>query len=107
MVTAAIAALMPIAGCHGSSAESGVSSYPPAIQRACAVMAERCSKCHSPDRVNVVQAAEPRGWELLVRRMRLMPGSGISLVDEDTVVRCIVYRKLGFDPARGRKGERS
>jgi hypothetical protein len=70
-------------------------------------MADRCSRCHSPDRVDVVQVAEPRGWELLVRRMRLQPRSGISLADERTVVRCIVYRKFGFDPARGRKGGRS
>jgi len=99
---------VPLAlGCHGSSTESRVASDPPAIQRACAVMARRCSKCHSPDRVNVVQVGTPRGWELLVNRMRLQPSSGISLADQDTVVRCIVYRKFGFDTARGRKGGRS
>jgi hypothetical protein len=70
-------------------------------------MARRCSKCHSPDRVNTIQVAEPRGWELLVHRMRLQPSSGISPVDEESVVRCIVYRKFGFDNARGRKGGRS
>lgn len=70
-------------------------------------MVERCSKCHPPDRVDVVQVAEPRGWGLIVRRMRLLPGSGISVADEDTVVRCIVYRKFGFDPSRGPKGGRS
>ncbi|HTE50151.1 MAG TPA: hypothetical protein VK698_04710 [Kofleriaceae bacterium] len=67
-------------------------------------MARRCSKCHSLDRIDVVQLAEPRGWELLVHRMRLQPRSGISLTDQDTVVRCIVYRKFGLDTARGRKG---
>lgn len=99
--------LAPFAGCHGSSTDSRVSSYPPEIQRACVVMADRCSKCHSLDRINALQVERPRGWELLVRRMRLQPRSGISLADEETVIRCIVYRKFGFDPARGRKGGRS
>lgn len=44
-----------------------------------------------------------RGWELLVNRMRLQPSSGISLADQDVIVRCIVFRKLGFDISK-RKG---
>ena len=101
------AALAAVVGCHGSPFESRSKSYPPAIQRACAVMTQRCSKCHSPDRINAVKVAQPLGWELLVNRMRLQPSSGISPADQDTIVRCIVYRKFGFDNARGRKGGRS
>jgi hypothetical protein len=101
------AALSALVACHGSSFESRTSSDPPAIRRACAVMARRCSKCHSPDRVDSVRVAQPVGWELLVNRMRLQPSSGISLADQDTIIRCIVYRKFGFDNARGRKGGRS
>lgn len=101
MVAALLAAVV---GCHGSSFESRASSYPPAIRRACAVMTRRCSKCHSPDRINAVQVVHPIGWELIVNRMRLQPNSGISPADQEIIIRCIVYRKFGFDNARGRNG---
>jgi hypothetical protein len=103
-VTAALAAAV---GCHRSSFESRASSYPPAIQRACAVMTNRCSKCHSPDRIHAVRVAQPLGWELIVNRMRVQPNSGISPAEQDIIVRCIVYRKFGFDNARGWKRGRS
>lgn len=96
-----------VVGCHGSSFEARVRSYPPEIRRACAVMTTRCSKCHSPDRINAVKVAQPVGWERLVNRMRVQPSSGISPADQDPIVRCIVYSKFGFDNARGRKGGRS
>jgi hypothetical protein len=67
-------------------------------------MARRCSRCHSLDRVAAMHIPQQRGWELLVNRMRLQPSSGISLADKDVIVRCIVYRKLGFDITSKRKG---
>jgi hypothetical protein len=101
------AVLAAAVGCHRSSFERRVASYPPVIQRACAVMIQRCSKCHSPDRINTVQVAQPVGWERLVNRMRVQPSSGISPADEYPIIRCIVYGKFGFDNAGGRKGGRS
>jgi hypothetical protein len=67
-------------------------------------MAQRCSRCHSLDRVAAMQVPRPRGWELLVNRMRLQPSSGISRADKDVIVRCIVYRKFRFDITRHPSG---
>ena len=98
------AALVVGLACHSPRWETQVQGHPPEIQRACAVMARRCTRCHSLDRVAAMQIPQPRGWELLVNRMRLQPSSGISLADQEVIVRCIVYRKLGIDTSSERKG---
>lgn len=97
------AALSVGVACRSPRWETQVQGHPPEIQRACAVMSRRCTRCHSLDRVAAMHIPQARGWELLVNRMRLQPSSGISLADQDVIVRCIVFRKLGFD-IRKRKG---
>ncbi|CAN5716162.1 hypothetical protein BH11MYX3_BH11MYX3_33730 [soil metagenome] len=65
---------------------------PPEIQRACALAEVRCSSCHTLERLtNGVHRTAPE-WTRQVNRMRLMPASGISQIDADTIVTCLVYR---------------
>ncbi len=71
---------------------------PPAIQQACAVAEVRCSSCHTLERLtNGIHRTAPE-WIRQVNRMRLMPASGISQLDADTIVTCLVYRDPDLEP---------
>lgn len=68
---------------------------PQDLRDACEVADHRCSRCHSADRILEVRASDRREIETLVRRMRQKPESDISLIDQEVITQCLVYRKLG------------
>jgi hypothetical protein len=65
----------------------------PEIRSACQLAARMCSHCHPIDRVIAVERFDPGQWGFLVRRMRLMPSSGITSTDGDVILQCLVNRK--------------
>lgn len=96
--TLAIVALA--AACSGGSSPRVLllqpAGAPPEIRQACALAEIRCSSCHTLERItNAVHRTAPE-WEWQVRRMRLMPASGISQADADEIVKCLIWR----DPDR-------
>ena len=97
---ATLAILALAAACSGSSSPRVLllqpAGAPPEIREACALAEIRCSSCHTLERItNAVHRTAPE-WAWQVRRMRLMPASGISPADADTIVKCLVWR----DPDR-------
>jgi hypothetical protein len=70
-------------------------SAPPDIPAACEITARRCSRCHPLDRLVQARVTSPGHWRTYVRRMRLTPGSGISLAEQDVITRCLVFRSFG------------
>ena len=80
-----------------------VSTYPPEQQKAYAVFAQRCCKCHTLARpINSTLATDQ--WEAYVSRMSRKPGSGISPKDAETIQAFLVFdsgkrkRTGGVDP---------
>jgi hypothetical protein len=64
---------------------------PPELREACARADLRCSTCHALDRVVAYQHRGRASWEQQVRRMRLKPGSGITVADADLIVQCLIH----------------
>jgi hypothetical protein len=90
MRTEILAMLLTTACCTVETADVLVPpGAPPPIQQACELAARRCSQCHTLDRV---VDAHVTAWQPYVRRMRLMPGSGIPSSEEPVIVRCLDYR---------------
>jgi len=79
---------------------------PADLQRACALAEERCSRCHTLERVAHAEIASPAHWQDQVARMRRLAGSAISRRDGDDISRCLVYRSFGAAglDAMARKG---
>jgi hypothetical protein len=71
------------------------SGAPTEITAACSLAGQRCSRCHSIDRVERAHISQPEAWREYVRRMRLMPGSGIPPEEELAIVQCLVFRTSG------------
>jgi hypothetical protein len=87
--------LLLVAGCgvfeRPGAEQLAPASAPAAIRADCELAARRCSACHTLDRV-LSAPAEPA---ITVRRMRLMPGSGILLAEEPAIVDCLLYAEAG------------
>src|SRR5262245_31530654 len=99
-VAAAAAAAAALAACSGSDKRElldSVAGAPPAIQSACELVTQRCTQCHTLDRVNETRMAAPADWRTYVRWMRLHPASLIPEREEPTLVACLVYRDFGSD----------
>ena len=92
--TLAIVALA--AACGGSSAPRVLllqpAGAPPEIQRACSLAEIRCTSCHTLERITNAVHKTALEWQWQVRRMRLMPASGISQADADEIVTCLIWR---------------
>jgi hypothetical protein len=92
----AIGVLLFASMCTRSSASLKLPPDAPSdLRDACEVADHRCSRCHSADRVLDVRVTDHREIESLVRRMRQKPESDISLIDQEVITQCLVYRKLG------------
>ncbi|MFN0249694.1 MAG: hypothetical protein ACKV2T_22625 [Kofleriaceae bacterium] len=61
----------------------------------CKLASVRCSRCHTLDRLRMVDPQTPDVWRSYVRRMRLVPASGIAPYEEPAIVRCLVVRSFG------------
>jgi hypothetical protein len=68
---------------------------PADIARACDLASQRCSRCHSIERVVHAHIVEPQEWQRYVHKMRLMPGSDIPPGEEPVIARCLVFRVAG------------
>ncbi len=84
------------AACSGSSTPRVLllqpAGAPAEIQQACALAEVRCSSCHTLERIDNVVHKTASEWAWQVRRMRLMPASGISEADANVIVQCLIYR---------------
>jgi hypothetical protein len=56
-----------------------------------ALFARRCSKCHSLARPLNAGITDDSQWVMYVNRMRRQPGSGISLADQERILRFLRY----------------
>lgn len=55
------------------------------------VFAARCSKCHSLARPLTSEISDDEQWVNYVNRMRRQPGSGISMQDQEQVLRFLFW----------------
>jgi hypothetical protein len=97
VVLTALLVVAMVDSCHGSPAYERLLPDParvsPEIQTACQLAAKMCSQCHPIDRVIAIDHRFDAGqWEFLVRRMRLMPSSGITSTDSGVILQCLVNR---------------
>ena len=69
---------------------------PSSVVAGCELAQRRCSRCHTLDRVRSLAVEAPAQWQAYVRRMRLVPASGIAAVEERPIVECLVFRSFGF-----------
>ena len=68
---------------------------PVEIRLGCALAENRCTRCHTIDRILGARVVSPQHWQAYVHRMRLQPESGIMPDEEPPIVRCLVYRSFG------------
>jgi hypothetical protein len=68
-----------------------VSNYPPDIQQAYEVFAQRCSRCHTLARPLNARITDPQHWVRYVARMRRQPGSGINHGNADIILKFLLY----------------
>lgn len=71
------------------------SAAPARLRTDCAIAGRRCSRCHPLDRITNTRVASLAGWQSYVRRMRLIPSSGIPQSEEPAIVRCLVFGAFG------------
>jgi len=91
----AIASLAVLVACGNSSPRVLLLqpvNAPPNIQQACSLAEVRCSSCHTLERITTAQHRTEPEWAKQVDKMRLMPASGISILDANLIVTCLVYR---------------
>ena len=67
------------------------------IRMGCALAENRCTRCHTIDRVLNARVDSPTHWQAYVHRMRLQPQSGILPDEEPPIMRCLVYRSFGAE----------
>ena len=67
----------------------------PAIEAACELTGQRCTRCHDIDRVLNAGINHPTHWERIIDRMRMMNGSGISRSDGPVILRCLAFWSFG------------
>jgi hypothetical protein len=64
----------------------------PTIREACAMTAQKCSRCHDLDRIRLAHHALV-DWDAYVDKMRRQPGSGITTDDAGVILRCLDHMK--------------
>lgn len=112
--TTALAALLllPLAACSGARTEGlDRNKLPEDVRADYDVFARRCSKCHTLARPLQAGITDDEQWVMYVNRMRRQPGSGISLDDQERILRFLKYyaaetrRRKGETPAAPDAGE--
>jgi hypothetical protein len=97
-------ALTLVAACSAAqSTDSGGPASPGArplvlddsLQKACAVTAKACARCHDLGKVHVTRLDSALEWRQLVLRMRRQAGSGITDAEVRAAETCLVYQDLG------------
>jgi hypothetical protein len=64
---------------------------PADIVEACALAQRKCTACHDRDRI-VHARMNAEEWRDTVDKMRRLPGSTISPVEGEVILRCLLYR---------------
>ena len=67
------------------------------VRLGCALAENRCTRCHTIDRVLSARVDSPTHWQAYVHRMRLQPQSGILPDEERPILGCLVYRSFGAE----------
>jgi len=81
-----------LAGCPVEKSEAlDPSSLPESIRADYAIFSQRCSKCHSLQRPLASGITNDEQWQHYVARMRRQPGSGITITDEEPILRFLHY----------------
>jgi len=93
-ITAALLALSTLVG--GAAACSRKESLDPStlpenVRADYQVFAQRCSKCHTLARPLNANITDDEQWVLYVNRMRRQPASGISMEDQEVILRFLRY----------------
>lgn len=71
-------------------------SPPERVLDGCERAQRKCTVCHTVERILHSKIPSPSSWRKYVRRMRRMPGGGISAEDETRIVDCLVFRSFGI-----------
>jgi hypothetical protein len=66
-----------------------------AMQKACAMTEQTCTRCHDLGKVHVTRLDSALEWRQLVLRMRRQAGSGITDAEVEAAETCLVYKDLG------------
>jgi hypothetical protein len=83
--------VVALAGCGSRTEGLDASKLPEDVRDDYALFAHRCSKCHSLARPLNAGISDDDQWVMYVNRMRRQPGSGISLSDQDHILRFLRY----------------
>ena len=90
IVTALLTLLALASGC--SRKESlDPSTMPQEVRGDYAIFAQRCSKCHTLARPLNANITDDQQWVNYVNRMRRQPSSGISLDDQEHILKFLRY----------------
>jgi hypothetical protein len=83
---------LSVFACGSAKSDSlDVSKLPEDVRGDYAIFAQRCSKCHSLARPLTAGITDDEQWVLYVNRMRRQPGSGISMEDQEHILRFLRY----------------
>jgi len=80
-----------VAACGSRSEGLDASRLPDHVRGDYQVFARKCSKCHSLARPLQSGIKDDEQWVLYVNRMRRQQGSGISLQDQEVILRFLRY----------------
>jgi hypothetical protein len=67
------------------------SKMPPEVRGDYAIFAQRCSKCHTLARPLNANITDDHQWVDYVNRMRRQPASGITVEDQEHILRFLRY----------------
>lgn len=62
----------------------------PSVREACRMTEQKCSRCHDLERIKLAHHALV-DWPSYVEKMRLQPGSGITVDDKPMILTCLNY----------------
>ena len=75
------------------------------VQEGCDLARQKCTRCHTMERILVTHPSNAHGWRRYVRRMRLMPSADIQEAEEPKIVKCLVFRAFGAEGLASLEGE--
>jgi hypothetical protein len=80
-----------LAGCGSRTEGLDPSKLPEDVRADYQLFARRCSKCHSLARPLTSGIKDDDQWVKYVNRMRRQPGSGISMEDQEHILKFLRY----------------
>jgi hypothetical protein len=80
-----------LVGCGSRTEGLDATKLPDDVRADYQLFARRCSKCHSLARPLTAGIKDDDQWVKYVNRMRRQPGSGISLDDQEHILRFLRY----------------